>query len=398
MVRYEEKDFRLAEEFCAIVLGTDQFYRNLPAGSEGEASFSKEGMVPVDFSGVKPKEIHSWEEAIDGLTRVYQEYGTIEDPTRRNYMLQQVGSFRKICMWLSGAPIQFRELAAETMFIDENPIGAGSLQKKFDAMDAALTEAGYTGTLKEKLDAWKVARRVPKGDVERVLNELLAEGKQRCIDKGFADAANLDVKAIVVYDKPYNGYCDYFTRTIEISGDTDYTYEQLKHLVCHEAFPGHMTHMAIRQRKVEAGEIPADAGLVVTNTPSSPTFEGIADTGMEFLEWDNTIDDKICRYLNEIQSICNINASHIMYCQQGGAEAAREYLEKNSFASPAQVNSRLRYFGFHYRKAYMYAYWRGWEAVANKWESLEEEQKPAFLEYLYNNMHSVDTVSQFGQN
>ena len=257
MVRYEEKDFRLAEEFCAIVLGTDQFYRNLPAGGEGEESFSREGMVPVDFSGVTPKEIHSWEEAIEGLTRVYQEYGTIEDPTRRNYMLQQVGGFRKICMWLSGAPIQFRELAAETMFIDENPIGEGFIQKKREAMDAALTKAGYTGTLEEKLAAWKKARVVPKADVERVLNELLAEGKQRCIDKGFADAANLDVKAIVVYDKPYNGYCDYFTRTIEISGDTDYTYEQLKHLVCHEAFPGHMTHMAIRQRIEDGLALPA---------------------------------------------------------------------------------------------------------------------------------------------
>ncbi len=396
MVRYEEKDFLLAKEFCAIALGTDKFYRALPVKGD-EESFRVEGLIPVDFSGVEPKEIHSWEEAIEGLTRVYQEYGTIEDPTRRNYMLQQVGGFRKVCMWLSGAPIQFRELAAETMFVDENPIGEGFIQKKRDAMDAALTKAGYTGTLQEKLDAWKKARVVPKEDVERVLNELLAEGKQRCIDKGFADAANLDVKAIVVYDKPYNGYCDYFTRTIEISGDTDYTYEQLKHLVCHEAFPGHMTHMAMRQRLLEAGEIPADAGLVMTNTASSPTFEGIADTGMAFLEWDNTIDDEICRYLQEIQSICNINASHIMYVQSG-KEEAREYLEKNSLASPAQVKSRLRYFGFFFRKAYMYAYWRGWEAVAKVWEGLAEEDRPAFLDYLYHNMHSVDTVSQFGQN
>ena len=271
MVRYEEKDFQLSREFCAIALGTDKFYRALPVKGD-EESFRVEGLIPVDFTGVEPREIRSWEEAIEGLTRVYQEYGTIEDPTRRNYMLQQVGGFRKVCMWLSGAPIQFRELAAETMFIDENPIGEGFIQKKREAMDAALTEAGYTGTLEEKLEAWKAARVVPKEDVERVLNELLAEGKQRCIDKGFADAANLDVKAIVVYDKPYNGYCDYFTRTIEISGDTDYTYEQLKHLVCHEAFPGHMTHMAIRQRKLEAGEIPPDAGLVMTNTASSPTF------------------------------------------------------------------------------------------------------------------------------
>ena len=396
MVRYEEKDFQLAKEFCAIALGTDKFYRALPVKGDEEA-FRVEGLIPVDFCGVEPCEITSWDEAIEKLTRVYQEYGSIADPTRRNYMFQQVGGFRKVCMWLSGAPIQFRELAAETMFVDENPIGAAFLQKKYDAMDAALAEAGYSGTMHEKLAAWKEARVVPKEDVERVLNELLAEGKKRCIEKGFADAADLDVKAIVVYGKPYNGYCDYFTRTIEISGETAYTYEQLKHLVCHEAFPGHMTHMAMRERRVKAGEMPADAGLVMTNTASSPTFEGIADTGMAFLDWDNTIDDKICRYLQEIQSICNINASHIMYCG-GGKDAAREYLETYSLASPAQISSRLRYFGFFFRKAYMYSYWRGWEAVANKWESLAEDEREPFLDYLYNHMHSVDTVAQFGQN
>lgn len=398
MIRYEEKDFRLAREFCAIALGTDKFYRALPPETHGgEEAFRKEGLIPVDFSGVEPREIRSWDEAIEALTRVYQEYGTIQDPTRRNYMMQQVGGFRKVCLWLSGAPIQFRELAAETMFVDENPIGAAALQKKYDAMDAALAEAGYTGTMLEKLDAWKAARAVPKEDVERVLNELLAEGKRRCVEKGFTDAAGLDVRAVVVYGKPYNGYCDYFTRTIEISGETAYTYEQLKHLVCHEAFPGHMTHMAIRQRRVEAGEMPADAGLVITNTASSPTFEGIADTGMDFLGWEETIDDRICKYLQQIQSICNINASHILYCG-GDREAARDYLERYSLASPAQISSRLRYFGFFFRKAYMYAYWRGWDAVESKWESLREEEREPFLEYLYNHMHSVDTVAQFLEN
>lgn len=398
MIRYEEKDFRLAKEFCAIVLGTDQYYRSLPSDIGDEGSFSKEGMVPVNFCGVEPKEIHSWDEAIEGLTRVYQEYGTIEDPTRRNYMLQQVGGFRKICMWLSGAPIQFRELAAETMFVDENPVGAALLQEKYDAMDAALTEAGYSGTMEEKLEAWKNARAVPADKLEQTLNELMAEGRRRCVEKGFADSAGLDVKVSLCYNKPYNGYCDYFTRTVEISGETVYTYEQLKQLVCHEAFPGHMTHMAIRQRRVEAGEIPADAGLVLTNTASSPVFEGIGDNGMSFIGWDDTLDDRICRLLNEIQSMCNINASHIMYCQQGGREAAKAYLEKYSFASPAQIKSRLRYFGFPYRKAYMYAYWRGWDAVASKWNALKEDERAPFLDYLYNHMHSVDTVAQFGQN
>ena len=398
MIRYEEKDFRLAEEFCAIALGADRFYRDLQSGEGGEESFTVEGLAPVDFSGVAPREIHSWEEAIDGLTQIYRGYESLSDPARRNYMLQQVGSFRKVCRWLSGAPMDFREIAAETMFIDENPVGAGFLEGKYRAMDAALGEAGYTGTLEQRLASWREAREIHGGEAtEKTLNDLLAQAKERALAKGFTAIKDFDVRAEVVYNKPYSGYCDYFTRMIYINGAITYTYDELKHLVCHEAYPGHMTHMAIRQQLLEAGRIPADAGLVLTNTASSPIFEGLADNGMAALDWEDDVNDRICRYLTEIQSICNVNASHILYCG-GGKEAAADYLRKYSFGSESRIDSRLRYMGFPFRKAYMYAYWRGWDAVARKWESLRREERPAFLQYLYENMHSVDTVAQFGEN
>lgn len=400
MFQYEEKDFRLAEEFCAIALGTDKFYRDLQAAiADTEADFRVEGLVPVDFCGVKAKEINSWQEAIDGLTEVYHGYETIENPTRRNYMLQQVGSFRKVCRWLSGAPMDFREIAAETMFIDANPVGQKILDAKYREMDEALTEAGYTGsTVAEKLDAWRTARAVVGGQAtEDTLNELLVQAKELTLKLGLDAIKDFDVRAKVVYDKPWSGYCDYYTRMIYINGAISYTYDELKHLVCHEAYPGHMTHMAIRQQLLEAGKIPADAGLVITNTASSPVFEGLADNGMAALGWECDINDRICHLLNEIQSMCNINASLILHTG-AGKEAAAEYMRKYSFASESRIDSRLRYMGYYFRKAYMYSYWRGWEGVQNKWNSLKEEEKAPFLEYLYENMHSVDTVAQFGEN
>ncbi len=398
-IRYEEKDFKLAERFCGIVLGTDIFYRNAQMEESDEKSFTSEGLVPVDFSGVTPTEVTSWQQAIDELEEIYHGYEKIKDPTRRNYMLQQVGSFRKVCIWLSGVPMAFREIAAETMFIDENPVGEKVINNMKDQLYTTLGEAGYQGTIKERLDAWRKDREIAGPEKTReTLEQLLCEAKEKTLALGFEEIRDFDVHAKLVYNVPYNAYCDYMSRMIYINGEVSYTYDELKHLVCHEAYPGHMTHMAVRQQLVESGKIPADAGLVLTNTASSPIFEGLADNGNDALDWYEDINDTICKLLNQLQSICNINASHIYYCEENGTTKAKQYMKEYSFASDEKISSRLRYMGYPFRKAYMYAYWRGWEAVEKVWKKLPKDEQADFLEYLYKNMHSVDTVLQFGEN
>lgn len=398
-MQYEKRDFELAERFCKIALGTDSFYRNVQTEGTEEESFAVEGLVPVDFTGLEPEKITSWQQAIDELQEIYHGYEKIQDVTRRNYMLQQVGSFRKVCLWLSGFPMSFREIAAETMFIDENPVGAGLLEKMTDQLQEALTEAGYQGTVKEQVEAWQKNRAIDGPEkTKEVLEKLLCEGKEKTLALGFEAIRDFDVHAELVYNVPYNAYCDYMSRMIYINGEVTYTYDELKHLVCHEAYPGHMTHMAARQQLLEAGKIPADAGLVLTNTASSPVFEGLADNGNDTLDWNEDINDTICKLLNQLQSICNLNASHIYYCEEDGLEKAKRYMEEYSFASDAKIKSRLRYMGYPFRKAYMYAYWRGWEAVERVWMKLPETKQADFLTYLYENMHSVDTVLQFEEN
>lgn len=394
-IRYEERDFELAERFCKVVLGADEFYRKVQEESD-EESFTSEGLVPVDFSKVTPSEITSWQQAEGELAEICHEYEKLKEPVRRNYMLQQVGSFRKVCLWLSGTPMTFREIAAETMFVNENPVGDRFLEDMNHRLHKLLEEAGYQGEVRKQADAWKTARVIANPeDTRETLEQLLHEAKEKTLALGFEAIRDFDVHAKLVYNVPYNAYCDYLSRMIYINGEVSYTYDELKHLVCHEAYPGHMTHMAVRQQLVESGRIPADAGLVLTNTASSPVFEGLADNGMDALMWNGDINDQICKLMNQIQAVCNLNASHIYYCEEEGREKAKGYMEEYSFSSEAKISSRLRYMGYPFRKAYMYAYWRGWEAIGGIWQRLPLEERPDFLTYLYENMHSIDTALQF---
>ena len=70
-MQYGKKDFELAERFCAVALGADLYYRKEQEKEAGEASFSAEGLVPVNFSGVKPAKITSWQQAIRELEEIY---------------------------------------------------------------------------------------------------------------------------------------------------------------------------------------------------------------------------------------------------------------------------------------------------------------------------------------
>ena len=47
------------------------------------------------------------------------------------------------------------------------------------------------------------------------------------------------------------------------------------------------------------------------------------------------------------------------------------------------------------RAVLIWSYWWGERAVWPAWEAVPEPRRPAFLEYLYGRMHSVETVGMF---
>lgn len=395
MAIHDERDMQLSETYCRIVLGMDNLYRS-GSGSTSEASFDREGLVPINLTDVAANQYASWSEVHHDLRGLLVDYAKITDEIRRNYMQQQIGSLAALARWCAGEGLPFREKVRGFLYVDENPVTNTEQKRLHGLLEKALSQLGYQGTLQQKVTAWEVERRVPTHELESVLKEMLAKARALVAERMFPQMADVEVTPEIVYGVPYNAYCDYVNGKMYLNGDLAYTYEGLKHLVTHECFPGHTTHMYIRELGVKAGELPLDAGLVITNTASSSVFEGIADNGMRFISWGYSIDDHIYEIYQQIRSISGMNAAHMIHAQGKTAEEASRYLQEFAFGEDNWVASRLRFITHSLRAPFIYSYWRGNEAVYQAYSRLAPSEHVQFYQFLYKQMLSADTVKQYG--
>lgn len=392
--KYSSKDFKLAQEYVSTVLGMDELYRSNLV--DGEASFSSEGLIPVILTKAESKQLSGWPEAKEALKELYEGYKTLENDIRRNYMSEQIASTILLGEWVfERKDFEYRYLVQNLLQVDPSPVTENQRQMLHRKIDILLSDKNYKGSLKDKVEAWRREHTVDKASLGPVLKELLTSAKEQTVEFGIKEVADIDIEPVVVHDVPYNAYIDFLGNQMLINGDLEHTYEDLEHLITHETFPGHTAHMEVRRQRVEAGDIPLDAALVFTNTASSSIFEGIADNGGRFLEWDKSLDARINQLLQAAKSTASYGAAYMLHEEKKSIDAVKQYLRGYAFLNEAAVNSRVRFISHPFRKTFMYAYWRGNEAVYKAYKNVSKEQFPQFINYLYGNMHSANTVSQF---
>lgn len=392
--KYSSKDFKLAQDYVSTVLGMDELYRNNLV--DGEASFSSEGLIPVILTKAESKQLSGWPEAKEALKEIYEGYKTLENDIRRNYMSEQIASTILLGEWVfEKKDFEYRYLVQNLLQVDPSPVTENQRQMLHRKINILLSDKNYKGSLKDKVEAWRREHTVDKASLGPVLKELIASAKEQTVEFGIKEVAAIDIEPVVVHDVPYNAYIDFLGNQMLINGDLEHTYEDLEHLITHETFPGHTAHMEVRRQRVEAGDIPLDAALVFTNTASSSIFEGIADNGGRFLEWDKSLDARINQLLQAAKSTASHGAAYMLHEEKKSIDAVKQYLRDYAFLNEAAVNSRVRFISHPFRKTFMYAYWRGNEAVCKAYKNVSKEQFPNFIDYLYGNMHSANTVKQF---
>ncbi|MCL5951042.1 MAG: hypothetical protein M1132_04845 [Chloroflexi bacterium] len=381
-----------SSQLTKITLGIDHLYR---AQSSGTGELDREGLVNTAVADFKPARLENWDDAEAHLRQLALEKSAIDDAQRRAYVAEMIESLLGLVATFRGDRQSYAERVRNCLRVNADPSPQDVLDSYGEEIDRQLGAMGYRhGNLSERVMKWESDNQVPPEQVPAVLGELLHTARQRTQDKVLPVPDEM-VKPIGVRNVAYAAYCGYAERKLRVNLDYVHTRSGLKHLACHEAFPGHWTHLAIREQRVKAGEMPPDAALVVTNSASSPIFEGIGENGISFLDWIEGPADSLTLALNRLRSAGRMNAALMIHVEGRPLEQAKQYLLQTCFVTRAWVDSRVAFLTHRLRAPFIFAYWQGDRAVQEVWEQLPSHRRPEFFQYVYHRMHSATTLGAF---
>jgi hypothetical protein len=380
----------LSLRLTALTLGLDGLFRRERGGGGGK--LDSEGLVPVHWSPVAPEPVEDWPRAREALLGVVESASTLTDPWARDWLAEQALALLTLSRWFAGETLSYEELVAGALRIDPAPPSARAIAVHREARDRALVAAGLPPGARGYA-AYLERDGVARGDVARAMSELLDQARARSSDRlrGLAIPAE-PIGVRVVDGTPFTAYCDYPGRTVWINTDVGHTRSGLKHLVGHEAYPGHYVHMGHREALVQAGAMLPDAAVVVTNTASSVLFEGLAEIGLDLLGLRDDAFDQVAWTHNRLQWICSIEVAHGLNTGRIDSVTAARFLREECDGDEAWIDGKLRFVTHRLRAPFVYTYWWGGTVAGRWWSRIAAGDREAAVAHLYSRMHSPATL------
>lgn len=388
--------FEIGREITAIAMGIDAFERSQPA--EGSL-LGGEGLVPIylgnDIVGARH---YDEREAIRAdLARLDAEIAALAEGPRQVFLKGMTKSLRVVVKMLSGASPSFEEKVTDLVGAPAGREDPALIEDARAKVDGLLRKAGFvTGSLGERVQAWEEARAVPADKVETVFRELMAEAKART-DRLIFDTGDYDMVLNPVRGMMYTARCSFNEGKMDLNFDLSFTRAALKHLVCHEVYPGHSTQLLSTKAAVDAGRAPTDALLITTDAITGCVQEGIGDQGAHLIGFIEDEDDEIHVELRRVRSAAQTSAAWMLMVEGLPREDVANYLRDTAMGQEAWVQGRLRMAAHPFRGPFISSYWAGNEAVRRVRERVTEAQWPTFLEALYSHANSPQSLEMFPQ-
>ena len=385
-----DRTMTYAEQVTTALLGVDALYR--------QESGDEEGLVVLDMSAGRynPEPFSGYQVARQRFSELKMQASGLPEADRQRYYDQLCHSTLAFIRWREG-DLSFPDQLSSFLHVPAEPASDSQLDDLRSQMHALLNALGYTGDLSSQFVAWEARNRVPPDEVPGVLRGLLDIAWDRTEERLHIPADKSDgMQVIPVSGTAFNARCDYLERKIELNVDPVLTRQGLKHLVVHEAYPGHYVQFKLRETWHREGLSPADGLLSVVNTASSSTFEGIADNGMTLLDWIETDDDRLLALLNRYRAGIGTGAAWRLHALAWPAEKVAGWLRENTLAGgEGWVAGRMRFITAPSRAVLIWSYWWGEAAVTPVYRQVPVERRSEFLRYLYGRMHSNQTVAMF---
>jgi len=386
--------FEIGRELTAVTMGIDAFERQQPAES---SLLGGEGLVPIYLGeGIVTGRQYGDREAIRAdLVKLAEAVEALPAGPRQTFLRGMLKSLRVAVKMLSGASPSFEEKVTDLVGAPAGREDAAVIEDARAKLDALLTKSGFSsGSLAERVSAWEEARAVPAEQVETVFRELMAKAKAKT-DALIFDTGDYDMKLNPVRGMYYTARCSFNEGKMDLNFDLSFTRAALKHLVCHEVYPGHSTQLLSTKHAVEQGEAPADALLITTDAITGCVQEGIGDQGVHLIDFVEDDDDQIHIELRRVRSAAQTSAAWMLMVEGMPREDVANYLRTTAMGQEAWVQGRLRMAAHPFRGPFISSYWAGNETVRKVRERVTPAQWADFLKALYFRANSPASLEMF---
>lgn len=384
---------KLGSELASLTAGIDQLFRST---RRSNGFLDDEGLIPVAVATVQPSPLRDYGEATDALQALRVRLaGEAESKLRRAYLEEMIDSQLALVATFQEPGLPFAERVRRQIRVDTQMVDATVLDGYRAVIQDKLNALGYGGDdLASDVRRWEADTQVGKDALLETLRALLDEARTRTASM-LNGLEHEWLEPGEIRDVPFSAYCDYPGRKLLLNPDYPYTTYALKHLACHEAFPGHLAHLHRREHLVAAGAMPLDGAQVVTSSASSALFEGIADNGIFFLDWAQSPGDALAIALRRLRGALRCNAAWLLHAEgRPAAEVARMNADAG-FEERETAESRLAFVRHGLRAPFVYAYWCGDMAVHDVWRRVTPARRSEFWAYLFDNMHTPSTLRDF---
>lgn len=386
--------FEIGRELTAVTVGIDAFERSQPAD---RSLLGGEGLVPIYLGKDDiPGKAYADRDAIrDDLGNLDAATAALPVGPRKMFLEGMLKSLRVALKMLSGASPSFEEKVTDLVGAPAGREDPAVIEEARAKLDALLKKSGFVnGSLGERVGTWEEARAVPSEKVEAVFRELMAEAKAKT-DKLIFDTGDYDMKLNPVRGMMYTARCSFNDGKMDLNFDLSFTRAALKHLVCHEVYPGHSTQLLSTKYAVDKGEAPADALLITTDAITGCVQEGIGDQGAHLIDFIEDDDDEIHVELRRVRSASQTSAAWMLMVEGVPREDVANYLRETAMGQEAWVQGRLRMAAHPFRGPFISSYWTGNECVRKVRERVTPEQWPGFLKALYFRANSPASLDMF---
>jgi hypothetical protein len=182
---------------------------------------------------------------------------------------------------------------------------------------------------------------------------------------------------------------------MDLNVDLAFTRAALKHLVAHEVFPGHATQLLLTRARVAEGTAHPETLLCTANTVLGCVQEGIADEGAALIDWFEDDEDHTHHQLRRLRSAAQTSAAWYLMEEGWAPGAVREYLREVAAGQEVWIEGRLKMAAHPFRGPFIASYWAGARAVRRVFEGVTPHELPRFIDYLYANAHSPQSLEMF---